>query len=117
MSASYEVRGDVAVITLDNPPVNAISPGVIAQLGVALDAFLADAGARALVVACAGRTFVAGGDLMTFDCTARRSAAGSSSRSRATGASAHPERSSDFLKCTGRSPCRRASRPACWLCS
>ena len=64
---SYRRDDDIGIVEIDNPPVNAISPGVIAQLGNALDAFLADAGARALVVACAGRTIVAGGDLTTFD--------------------------------------------------
>jgi 3-hydroxyacyl-CoA dehydrogenase len=54
-------------VTIDNPPVNAISHAVTAQLADAVAAFFADGEARALVVLCAGRTFVAGGDLSTFD--------------------------------------------------
>jgi 3-hydroxyacyl-CoA dehydrogenase len=64
---SYRRDGDIGVVEIDNPPVNAISRAVIAQLADAVAAFFADAAARALVIACAGRTFVAGGDLTTFD--------------------------------------------------
>ena len=66
-TVSYRRDGDVGVVEIDNPPVNALSRAVIAQLGDTVAAFFADAGARALVVCCAGRSFVAGGDLTTFD--------------------------------------------------
>ena len=66
-SVSYRRDGVVGIVEIDNPPVNALSRSVIAALGAAVDAFAADAEAQALVIACAGRTFVAGGDLTTFD--------------------------------------------------
>jgi 3-hydroxyacyl-CoA dehydrogenase len=60
-------HGDCALLRIANPPVNAISPEVVQQLTVALDAFEQDRSSRALVVTCAGRTFVAGGDITSFD--------------------------------------------------
>lgn len=64
---SLERRGEAALVRISNPPVNAISPRVVAGLADALDAFEADHSACALVIACAGRTFVAGGDISSFD--------------------------------------------------
>jgi 3-hydroxyacyl-CoA dehydrogenase len=58
--------GDVAVVTIDNPPVNATSQPVREGLMKAVSE-VAAMGVRAAVVACAGRTFVAGGDLAEFD--------------------------------------------------
>ena len=63
----YEVRDGVAVITVDNPPVNALSPGVpegIAQLVARAEA---DPAAKAAVLIGAGRTFIAGADIKIFD--------------------------------------------------
>ena len=62
-----ERHGDCALLRIANPPVNAISPEVVGQLGTVLDAFDEDNSVRALVIACAGRTFVAGGDIASFD--------------------------------------------------
>jgi 3-hydroxyacyl-CoA dehydrogenase len=62
-----EHRDGITVLRIDHPPVNALSPRLSAQLGEAIMAFEADRGARALVIACAGRTFVAGGDIAAFD--------------------------------------------------
>jgi 3-hydroxyacyl-CoA dehydrogenase len=59
--------GDVAVLRIDNPPVNATSPAVISGIGEAVRAFEQDLSARALVISCAGRTFVAGGDITVFE--------------------------------------------------
>jgi 3-hydroxyacyl-CoA dehydrogenase len=59
--------GDVAILCIDNPPVNAISPAVVTGLEWAVGAFEQDASVRALVIICAGRTFVAGGDIAAFD--------------------------------------------------
>ncbi len=58
--------GDVAVITIDNPPVNAMKHEVRAGL---LDLVSRAAGhpdVSAVVIACAGRTFVAGADITEF---------------------------------------------------
>jgi 3-hydroxyacyl-CoA dehydrogenase len=57
----------VAVITVDNPPVNALSKEVRTGLVAALDDALEDAAVRAIVIACAGRTFCAGADIREFD--------------------------------------------------
>ena len=62
-----ERRGDVAVLTIANPPVNAISPAVVAGLASAIDRFEADRSYKALLVHCDGSTFVAGGDIGSFD--------------------------------------------------
>lgn len=63
----YHRAGTFGILEIDNPPVNALSREVVEGLGVGYDAFEADVGARALVVRCAGRTFVAGGDIALFD--------------------------------------------------
>jgi 3-hydroxyacyl-CoA dehydrogenase len=58
--------GDVAVITIDNPPVNALSPGVPEGIWAAIDEVNADSVVQAAVVIGAGRTFVAGADIKEF---------------------------------------------------
>ncbi|MDP9114308.1 MAG: 3-hydroxyacyl-CoA dehydrogenase NAD-binding domain-containing protein [Acidobacteriota bacterium] len=63
---NYERDGEVAVITIDNPPVNALSPGVAEALTAAIQQANADAAARAIVVIGAGRTFTAGADVNEF---------------------------------------------------
>ncbi|MDM0024577.1 3-hydroxyacyl-CoA dehydrogenase NAD-binding domain-containing protein [Variovorax saccharolyticus] len=60
-------HGDIALLRIDNPPVNALSPGVVAGLVAAIDAFEADASYKALLLHGEGRTFVAGGDISSFD--------------------------------------------------
>jgi 3-hydroxyacyl-CoA dehydrogenase len=57
---------DVAVITIDNPPVNALSPGVPEALTAAITQANADPSVRAIVVIGAGRTFIAGADVNEF---------------------------------------------------
>ncbi|HRK25302.1 MAG TPA: 3-hydroxyacyl-CoA dehydrogenase NAD-binding domain-containing protein, partial [Beijerinckiaceae bacterium] len=58
--------GGIAVIEIDNPPVNATSQAVRAGLLAAVEAAEADATIHAVVIAAAGRTFVAGGDIAEF---------------------------------------------------
>ncbi|WP_216318288.1 3-hydroxyacyl-CoA dehydrogenase NAD-binding domain-containing protein [Deinococcus aestuarii] len=60
-------QGDVLVLTINNPPVNAFSPGVPEGLHAGLDAALAEEGVRAVVIIGGGRTFIAGADIKTFD--------------------------------------------------
>ncbi len=60
-------EGDLAILRIDNPPVNALSPATVAGLADAFAAFEADSDAISLVVTCAGRTFIAGGDITAFD--------------------------------------------------
>ena len=59
-------ENDVAVITIDNPPVNALSPGVPEGIWAAIDEMNDDPAVKAAVVIGAGRTFVAGADIKEF---------------------------------------------------
>lgn len=58
--------GDVAIVTIDNPPVNALSFHVREPLMQALAGLRDDPSVAAIVIACAGRTFVAGADITEF---------------------------------------------------
>ena len=58
---------DVAIIELDNPPVNALSLGLRQGLAASLEAALADPGIVAIVLAGAGRLFCGGADLREFN--------------------------------------------------
>jgi 3-hydroxyacyl-CoA dehydrogenase len=62
----YERQGAVGVITVDNPPVNALSRAVRQGLIDGLMQGLGDEAAKALVVIGAGRTFIAGADIKEF---------------------------------------------------
>ncbi|MCD0161575.1 enoyl-CoA hydratase/isomerase family protein [Deinococcus sp. 6YEL10] len=59
--------GDVLILTINNPPVNAFSVGVPEGLKAGLDAAAADDSVTAVVIIGGGRTFVAGADIRTFD--------------------------------------------------
>ncbi len=62
---TLERRGDIDIVTIDNPPVNAFSHAVRASLMKVILA--ADAGdSRSIVLRCAGRTYVAGADITEF---------------------------------------------------
>jgi len=67
MTAHYDVRGDVAVITLDNPPVNGL--GLSTRQGIAdgLQKAQADAKIKAIVITGAGKAFSGGADIREFD--------------------------------------------------
>ncbi|WP_374579465.1 3-hydroxyacyl-CoA dehydrogenase NAD-binding domain-containing protein [Phenylobacterium sp.] len=58
--------GDVAVITLNSPPVNALSAKVREGLYEAFKAANANDAAKAIVLICEGRTFIAGADITEF---------------------------------------------------
>jgi 3-hydroxyacyl-CoA dehydrogenase len=58
--------GDIAVIVVDNPPVNTITAAVRTGLNQALDAIAALAGVRAVLLRCEGRTFFSGADINEF---------------------------------------------------
>ncbi len=61
----YETHGDIAVIRIDNPPVNASSQAVRAGLVAAADRFAA-APEKVAVLMAEGRTFIAGADITEF---------------------------------------------------
>jgi len=56
----------IAVITINNPPVNALSPGVPEGISNALDQVAKDDSVKAAVLIGGGRTFVAGADIKEF---------------------------------------------------
>jgi 3-hydroxyacyl-CoA dehydrogenase len=62
----YEIRGSVFLILVDSPPVNALSQAVRAGLAEGVARALGDAKIHAIVLACAGRTFIAGADITEF---------------------------------------------------
>ena len=68
----FQMRGPVGIVTLDAPPVNALTPDVRAGLGAALDMAEGQTGLRALVLIGEGEAFSAGLDLAEM----RRPAAG-----------------------------------------
>jgi 3-hydroxyacyl-CoA dehydrogenase len=59
-------ENDIAVITINNPPVNALSPGVPEGISEALDQIAQDADIKAVVLIGGGRTFIAGADIKEF---------------------------------------------------
>ncbi|MHB0774084.1 3-hydroxyacyl-CoA dehydrogenase NAD-binding domain-containing protein [Halomonas sp. WWR20] len=63
---SYAREGQVGVITVNYPPVNALSHAVRSGLLDALRQGQADDEAKALLLVCEGRTFVAGADIREF---------------------------------------------------
>ncbi len=62
-----EARGRVGVITVDNPPVNALSLAVRTAVRDQLRAAVADPAIDAIVICAAGRTFMAGADIREFN--------------------------------------------------
>ncbi|HET9627651.1 MAG TPA: 3-hydroxyacyl-CoA dehydrogenase NAD-binding domain-containing protein [Kofleriaceae bacterium] len=61
-----ELQDRVAVLTIDNPPVNALSAGVWAGIDAAVARAVADPDVAAIVITGAGATFVAGADIHGF---------------------------------------------------
>lgn len=63
---TYCRHGEIALIEVDSPPVNALSAAVRRGLMEAVAQLAADPQARAAVLFCAGRTFIAGADVSEF---------------------------------------------------
>ena len=64
------IHEGIAVITINNPPVNALSPEVIDGLTVSIAAAQSDPAVNGIVVVGAGRTFIAGADIKGLDAMA-----------------------------------------------
>jgi 3-hydroxyacyl-CoA dehydrogenase len=63
--------GDIAIITLNSPPVNALSANVREGLFEGFKTATADPAVKAIVLICEGRTFIAGADITEFGGAAR----------------------------------------------
>jgi 3-hydroxyacyl-CoA dehydrogenase len=63
---ALERRNSVSIITVDSPPVNALSHAVRSGLADALRQALADSATESIVLHCKGRTFIAGADITEF---------------------------------------------------
>ena len=66
VSVTMQKDGDVAVVIVNNPPVNALSWHVRQGLKDNFEAALADDGVKAIVLRCDGATFIAGADISEF---------------------------------------------------
>ncbi|MCC7393711.1 MAG: enoyl-CoA hydratase/isomerase family protein [Sphingomonadaceae bacterium] len=65
-SVTTDQDGDVLSIIINNPPVNALSWHVRQGISDAMDAAMADDNVKAVVLRCAGATFIAGADITEF---------------------------------------------------
>ncbi len=65
MTVRYELVNEIGVITIDNPPVNALSQAVREGLKNAIEGAKFDS-SKALLILCTGRTFIAGADISEF---------------------------------------------------
>jgi 3-hydroxyacyl-CoA dehydrogenase len=61
-----QTRDGVAIVSVDNPPVNALSEGVRTGLYEAVTRADADEAVRAILIICKGRTYIAGADIREF---------------------------------------------------
>ena len=59
-------HGDIAVIVVDNPPVNTITADARAGMNEALDQVASDPSVRAVILRCQGNNFVTGADINEF---------------------------------------------------
>ena len=66
MSASYEVRGGIAVITLNNPPVNGLGYETRKAVAEGVEKAEGDAAVKAIVITGAGKAFSGGADIKEF---------------------------------------------------
>ena len=66
MTVAYSQQGSVAVLTVDNPPVNALSVGVRQGMVDGIERAIADPAVAAVIVIGKGKTFIAGADIREF---------------------------------------------------
>ncbi|KQT10755.1 3-hydroxyacyl-CoA dehydrogenase NAD-binding domain-containing protein [Ramlibacter sp. Leaf400] len=66
MTAEYKVQGDVAVITMNNPPVNGLGLATRQAITAGLEKAQADAAVKAIVITGAGKAFSGGADIREF---------------------------------------------------
>lgn len=63
---STDIQNNIAVLSIDNPPVNALSHGVRSGLSDALKHVADNDDVKSVVIICKGRTFCAGADITEF---------------------------------------------------
>ena len=63
---AYAIEGDIGIVTVDHPPVNALSQSVRSGLVETFESAASDA-TKATILICKGRTFIAGADITEFD--------------------------------------------------
>jgi len=64
---NVSMQGAIAVVTVDSPPVNTLSRDVRAGLKAAFESLRGKPEVKAVVLACAGKTFLSGGDMREFE--------------------------------------------------
>src|SRR5690606_39090253 len=64
--ADFAVEGEIGVLTLNSPPVNALSSGVRDGMAGGVKAAMGNPAVKALVLICEGKTFIAGADISEF---------------------------------------------------
>ncbi len=62
----FSKEGNIGIITINNPPVNALSQAVRAGIKAGLEKGMADNDIAAMIILCEGRTFIAGADIREF---------------------------------------------------
>ncbi len=88
--ANYALHGDVAVVLIDNPPVNGLGHAQREEMAAHLDRAWADPAVRAIVVAGAGKLFCGGADIKAFNTPASRAEPSSRTLVKRIEASAKP---------------------------
>ena len=66
MTAHYQVHGDIALITLDNPPVNGLGHSTRVGIADGMAKALADSAVQAIIITGAGKAFSGGADIREF---------------------------------------------------
>ena len=66
MTAHYQVQGDIALITLDNPPVNGLGHSTRVGIADGMAKALADSVVQAIIITGAGKAFSGGADIREF---------------------------------------------------
>jgi 3-hydroxyacyl-CoA dehydrogenase len=64
--ADLTIEGEVALVTINSPPVNALSQPVREGLKHGVEAAEANGAVKAIIIICDGRTFIAGADISEF---------------------------------------------------
>ncbi len=65
-TVSFSKQGEIGLIKINNPPVNALNQSVRAGLKACVEKGLSDDSVKAMVLICEGRTFIAGADITEF---------------------------------------------------